>query len=242
MLSLRRDRAWKVSRETGRRHQARTGNGLARAAAVRRFWTMLAHYRGQIWNASELARSMGLSDKTVRGYLDLLTGTFMVRQLQPWYENLAKRQIKSPKVYFRDPGLLHSFLELPDRRALYAHPRVGASFEGFVIEQLLHIFGPQGTFFWATHGEAELDLLLLRGTRRYGIEIKLSEAPAPTRSIHTAIEDLGLDHVWIVYPGEHVIRMDDRITGWPVRDVAALADQVLQPAGRRARSTPRSAS
>ena len=206
------------------------------AAAVRRFWTMLAHYHGQVWNASELARSMGLSDKTVRGYLDLLTGTFMVRQLQPWYENLAKRQVKSPKVYFRDSGLLHRFLELADRRALLAHPRVGASFEGFVIEQLLQVFGTQGAFFWAAHGGAELDLLLVRGARRYGIEIKLSEAPTPTRSMHTAIEDLRLDHVWIVYPGAHVIPMDDKITGWPVHDMVALADRVVQPARRGGRS------
>lgn len=206
------------------------------SVSMRRFWTMLAHYHGQVWNASELARSMGLSDKTVRGYLDLLTGTFMVRQLQPWHENLAKRQVKSPKVYLRDTGLLHRFLELPDRRALTAHPRVGASFEGFALEQLLHVLGPRGTFFWSAHGGAELDLLLVRGTHRYGFEVKLNEAPAPTRSVHTAIEDLRLEHVWIVYPGGHVIQMDEKITGWPVRDVAALADQVGRPAGRRARS------
>jgi predicted AAA+ superfamily ATPase len=204
-------------------------------AAMRRFWTMLAHYHGQVWNASELARSMGLSDKTVRGYLDLLTGTFMMRQLQPWHENLAKRQVKSPKVYLRDSGLLHCFLDLPDRRALSGHPRLGASFEGFAIEQLLHVLDPRSAYFWSTHGGPELDLLVVRGTRRYGIEVKLNEAPAPTRSIRTAVEDLGLAHVWIVYPGDNVIPIDERITAWPVRDVIALAAEVDRPAGRRLR-------
>jgi len=208
-------------------------------AAMRRFWTMLAHYHGQIWNASELARSMGLSDKTVRGYLDLLTGTFMVRQLQPWHENLAKRQVKSPKVYLRDTGLLHYFLDLADRRALLGHPRLGASFEGFAIEQLLCVLDPHSVYFWSTHGGAELDLLVVSGARRYGIEVKLSEAPAPGRSIHAAVEDLGLEHVWIVYPGAHVVQIDERITAWPIRDVIALAAEVAPPATRRPRPPAR---
>jgi predicted AAA+ superfamily ATPase len=156
------------------------------APAMRRFWTMLAHYHGQTWNGSEIARSMGLSDKTVRSYLDILTGTFMVRQLQPWHENLGKRQVKAPKIYLQDSGLLHSLLDITDRRTLLAHPRVGASFEGFAIEQILRAVSPSQAFFWGTYGGGELDLLLLTGGRKHGVEIKLSEAPTATRPMHTA--------------------------------------------------------
>ncbi|HQK89469.1 MAG TPA: ATP-binding protein, partial [Acidobacteriota bacterium] len=136
--------------------------------AMRRFWTMLAHYHGQLWNASELARSMGLSDKTVRSYLDILAGTFMIRQLLPWHANLAKRQVKAPKVYFRDSGLLHALLTIPDRHALLGHPKLGASWEGFALEQVLRAVPGAAAFFWATHAGAELDLLLMHGGRRFG--------------------------------------------------------------------------
>jgi predicted AAA+ superfamily ATPase len=193
-------------------------------AAMRRFWTMLAHYHGQTWNASAIAGSMGLSDKTVRSYLDILTGTFMVRQLQPWHENVAKRQVKAPKVYLRDTGLLHSLLEIDDRRHLLANPRAGASFEGFVIEQVLSAVAPPQAFFWATHSGAELDLLFTREGRRYGVEVKFSEAPSITRSMRTAIEDLSLDHLYVVYPGQHRYPVDERITVWPLAEVDRLPE------------------
>ena len=203
------------------------------AAAMRRFWTMLAHYHGQTWNASELARSMGLSDKTVRTYLDILTGTFMVRQLQPWHQNIGKRQVKSPKVYLRDSGLLHGLLEVPDRRALLGHPRAGASFEGFALEQLLHTVSPPSAFFWGSHGGAELDLFFVLDGRRHGVEFKLDEAPAPTRSMWTAIEDLSLDHLWVVYPGGHAYEVREDVTVWPIQDVGKLPDALRSVRRRR---------
>jgi uncharacterized protein len=207
------------------------------AAAMRRFWTMLAHYHGQTWNSSELARAMGLSDKTVRGYLDILTGTFMVRQLQPWHASLQKRQVKSPKIYLRDSGLLHSLLGIPDRHALVGHPRVGASWEGFALEQVLQAVRPPEAYFWATHGDAELDVLVTLKGRRHGVELKFTEAPRPTRSMRISLEDLELDHLWIVHAGMHAYEIDDRITAWPLRDVAGLVARM----GRRRSAAGRSA-
>lgn len=211
------------------------------AVAMRRFWTMLAHYHGQTWNASAIASSMGLSDKTVRSYLDILTGTFMVRQLQPWHDNLGKRQVKAPKVYLRDSGLLHGLLEIPDRRALLGSPRAGASFEGFAIEQVLRAVSPQQACFWAAHGGGEIDLVFASGGRRHGIEVKLSEAPSPTRSMRTALEDLSLDALWIIYPGQHSYPVDAKITVWPLRDVAALPDAMTRVRTRARSSTSSSA-
>jgi predicted AAA+ superfamily ATPase len=172
------------------------------AAAMRRFWTMLAHSHGQLWNASELARSMGLSDKTVRTYLDELSQTFMVRQLQPWFENVGKRQIKSPKIYLRDSGLLHHLLGIETPHQLHAHPKVGSSWEGFALEQVLRLTRSQQAFFWATQGGAELDLLLLRDGRRFGFEFKYSERPQVSRSMRVAIDDLRLDALTVVCPGD----------------------------------------
>ena len=189
------------------------------ATSMRRFWTMLAHYHGQTWNASELGRAMGLSDKTVRGYLDLLTGTYMVHQLQPWFENLGKRQVKSPKVYFRDSGLLHHLLDIPDRHRLLGHPKVGASWEGFAIEQILRAYGQPQPYFWSAHGGAELDLLFLHEGRRLGFEVKFNEAPKVTASMRKAKEALGLEHLWVVYPGAHRIPMDQGITALPLNAV-----------------------
>lgn len=196
------------------------------AAAMRRFWTMLAHYHGQTWNASSIGASMGLSDKTVRSYLDILTGTFMVRQLQPWHENLSKRQVKSPKVYFRDSGLLHRLLELDSRASLLAHPRAGASFEGFVVEQVLRAVRPTQAWFWASHGEAELDLFFIHKGKRLGVEVKFSEAPTVSRSMRIASKDLALDHLFVVYPGEHRYAVDKGITMWPARDIPDLRRRV----------------
>ena len=205
------------------------------ATAMRRFWTMLAHCHGQTWNGSAVGAAMGLSDKTVRSYLDILTGTFMVRQIQPWHVNVGKRQVKAPKVYLRDPGLLHSLLEVGDRRALLANPRAGASFEGFAIEQVLGAVAPPQAFFWATHGGAEVDLLFTRGGRRHGVEVKFSEAPRVTRSMRTALEDLSLDHLWVVYPGRHAYPADERITCWPLADVPRLPEALDAPKRRSRR-------
>ena len=205
------------------------------AAAMRRFWTMLAHSHGQTWNSTELARSMGLSDKTVRSYLGILTGTFMVRQLQPWHENLAKRQVKAPKIYLRDSGLLHALLDLPDRRALLGSPRVGASWEGFALEQILAAVGPSQAYFWATYGRAELDLLFVVNGRKFGVEVKFAEAPEITRSMRIALDDLSLEHLWVVHPGRHRYQPDERITMCPIADVAILAEDV----GHRSRSRRR---
>lgn len=195
-------------------------------AALRRFWTMLAHYHGQVWNASELARSMGLSDKTVRTYLDILTGTFVVRQLQPWHENIGKRQVKAPKIYLHDSGLLHGLLGLPDWHSLMGYPRLGASWEGFVLEQVLRIVAPTDAYFWATHSGAEIDLLFIYHGRRYGVEVKFSEAPKIGRSQHTAVDNLNLDYLWVVYPGQQAYPVDDKITVWPLKKLAGLPDQM----------------
>lgn len=195
-------------------------------AAMRRFWTMLAHYHGQTWNASELGRSLDLSDKTVRSYLDILTGTFMIRQLQPWYENIGKRQVKAPKIYLRDSGILHALLNLPDFQTLHGYARVGASWEGFAIEQVLQTVQPAQVFFWATHSGAEVDLLFIFHGRRYGIECKFSEAPKITKSMHQALQSLKLAHLWIIYPGEHRYPLSEEISAWPLKDIASLPKQL----------------
>lgn len=171
------------------------------ATALRRFWTMLAHYHGQTWNGAELARAMGVTGNTVRRYLDLLTDALMLRQLQPWHTNLKKRQVKSPKVYVRDSGLLHALLGIEGERDLFAHPKVGASWEGYAIEQVLSTEPHDAAYFWATHQGAEIDLLLRRGDQWFGVECKRADAPRLTPSIRTAFADLGLARVAILYPG-----------------------------------------
>lgn len=191
------------------------------AETLRRFWSMVAHYHGRLWNAAEFAAAIGANRVTVRGYLDILSGAYMVRVLPPWHENLKKRQVKAPKVYVRDSGLLHSLLELGSTHALIGHPAVGASFEGFVIEQLVSILGLRNAFFWATHGGAELDLLITAGGRRYGFECKMSDAPSVTRSMRVAIEDLGLERLWVVYPGDQEYALDDVISVLPVAAIGA---------------------
>ena len=171
------------------------------SVSLRRFWNMLAHYHGQIWNAAELARSLGVNESTTRRYLDLLAGVFMVRQVQPWFENIGKRQIKSPKIYIRDSGLLHSLLGIGSARELEHHPKVGASWEGYAIEEVLRSLRPDETYFWATHGGAELDLLLFIKGRRIGVEFKRADAPVVTASMRTAMGSLGLHQLFVVYPG-----------------------------------------
>ena len=173
----------------------------AAPAAMRRFWTMLAHYHGQLWNAADPARSLGVNESTVRRHLDWLTQTYMVRQLQPWHENLGKRQVKAPKIYFRDTGLLHVLMGIRDTRGLLTHPKSGASWEGFVLEQVLRVARPDEAYFWATHAGAELDLLMLKHGRRVGVEIKRADAPALTPSMRIAMQDLALDRLHVIYPG-----------------------------------------
>lgn len=186
------------------------------ATTMRRFWTMLAHFHGQIWNGAELARALGVSQPTVRRYLDALTDALVITQLQPWFANISKRQVRSPKVYVRDTGLLHRLLGIPDRAGLLGHPKVGASWEGFVIDQLLR-FDLDGVWFWGTQAGAELDLYLEAGGERIGVEIKRTDRPVMTPSIRNAVADLHLDRVLVVHAGEkcfplaeHVVAMDAR--------------------------------
>jgi hypothetical protein len=192
------------------------------AATLERFWSMLAHYHGQTWNAAELGRAMSASPGAVNHYRDLLAGTFMLRALSPWHENIGKRQVKSPKVYLRDSGLLHHFLGIATMRELRAHPCYGASWEGFAIEQTLIRFGERDAYFWSTQRGAELDLLLLRKGRRWGFEFKCADAPVTTRSMHVAAEDLRLGHLWVIHPGRDRYPLADRITALPLRELPGL--------------------
>jgi uncharacterized protein len=190
------------------------GLGIRLASdTLHRFWTMLAHYHAQVWNASELGRAFGVADTTVRGYLDILASAFMVRLLLPWSENLGKRQVKAPKVYLRDTGLLHALLGIRATDDLERHPKVGASWEGFMLSEVIQRLGaePRECYFWATHGGAELDLLVMRGRRRLGFEFKRTAAPALTRSMHVALADLGLERLDVLHAGEHTFPLAPQI-------------------------------
>ncbi len=196
-------------------------------AALGRFWRMLAHYHGQTWNAAELARSMDVSVTAVNHYRDLLAGTFMIRVLPPWFENLGKRIVKSPKVFLRDSGILHFLLGLEDRRDLPLHPRYGASWEGFALEQTLLAHGERDAFFYATQRGAELDLLLLRHGRRWGFAFKCTDAPRTTKSMHVVTKDLSLEHLWVLYPGDQEYPLADAMTALPLKNIHTLQ---LRPA------------
>ena len=191
------------------------------AETLRRFWYMLCHYHGQIWNASEVARSISVTEKTARHYLDILVGTYVMRTLPPWYENIGKRQVKSPKVYVRDSGLLHALLGIETPADLRAHPKYGASWEGFSLEQVLMLLGDQHAFFWGTHRGAELDLLIIHHGRRYGFEFKCQDAPTMTRSLHVALEDLRLEKAFVIYPGERQYLVHDKVRVVPLQDFIA---------------------
>ena len=193
------------------------------AETLRRFWTMMAHFHGQVWNAAVLARSLGSSEHTARRYLDILSGAFMARVLPPWFENIGKRQVRSPKVYLRDTGMLHALLGLTSMDQLQGHPKLGASFEGFAIEQAIGMLETRDAYFWATHGGAELDLLVMVGGKRYGFEVKYQDAPGTTRSMRVAMEDLRLEHLWVVYPGREAYELDQMISVVPVHALARLA-------------------
>lgn len=192
------------------------------ATTLDRFWTMLAHYHGQTWNAAELARSLSVGPGAANHYRDLLAGTFMLRVLQPWHENLAKRQVKAPKVYLRDSGLAHHLLGITTMGQLRAHPRYGASWEGFALEQVLTRFGERGAWFWRTQRGAELNLLLLRQGQRWGFEFKCSDAPSTSRGMHIAMQDLSLRHLWVVYPGKDRYGLAARITALPLAELPGL--------------------
>jgi predicted AAA+ superfamily ATPase len=195
------------------------------AATLARFWQMLAHVHGGILNWSELGRSMGVTDMTVRHYLDLLAQTFLVRVLKPWHANIGKRQVKSPKVYLRDSGVLHSLLDIDSARGLSGHPKAGPSWEGFCIEQLITGLrvDPGQCFFWATHQGAELDLLVVRGTRRTGYELKLSSAPMLTPSMRIAMHDLELEELVVVHRGVETFPLAPRIRAVPASSLAEVS-------------------
>ena len=188
------------------------------APMMRRFWMMLAHYHGQIWKASEFARSLGVSEPTVKSWLDILTGAYMVRQIQPWFENLQKRQVKAPKIFIRDSGLLHALLSLPDHE-IQTNPKLGASWEGFTIEQIINRLKSRDYYYWRTHAGLELDLMVLKNGKRLGFEIKYSETPKVTRSMHQIIDDLKLDQFYIVYQGKHRLALEEKIQLLPVNGI-----------------------
>jgi hypothetical protein len=190
------------------------------AIALQRFWTMAAHYHGQVWNAAEPARALGVSESTVRRHLDLLTDAFMIRQLQPYHVNLSKRQVKSPKIYIRDTGLLHHLTGIDGLKTLLTHPKLGASWEGFVIEQLLRTQPHDEAFFWATHQGAEIDLVLRRGSDLFGIECKRTDQPRLTPSIKSALADLGLKRVIVIYPGVQRFPLATRVEAVPLQAIA----------------------
>jgi hypothetical protein len=188
------------------------GMGVS-AVAMRRFWTMLAHYHGQIWNASEFARSFGVADTTVRGYLDRLTSALVVRQLLPWHENISKRQVRAPKVYVADSGLLHALLNLRTEADLDAHPKVGASWEGFALDQVIRHSRADRTecYFWATHAGAELDLLMVRGNLRLGFEFKRTSSPRVTPAMRHSVMDLGLNRIDVIHAGDQTFPLSERV-------------------------------
>jgi len=192
------------------------------AIALQRFWTMLAHYHGQTWNAAEPARALGVNESTTRRHLDLLTDAFMVRQLQPFHANLRKRQVKAPKIYLRDSGLLHQLLGIDSLKALLSHPKAGASWEGFVIEQVLLTEPHDEAFFWATHQGAEIDLILRRGNALFGVECKRTDTPRLTPSIRTALADLGLKRVIVLYPGAKRFPIAERVDAVPLQTLAGV--------------------
>jgi predicted AAA+ superfamily ATPase len=190
------------------------------AVTLLRFWNMLAHYHGQIWKASEPARSLGVSEPTVRKYLDILTGVFMIRQIQPWHANISKRQVKAPKIYFRDSGLLHQLLGIKTEKELLNHPKCGASWEGYVIEEVIKAVEPDEVFFWATHGGAEIDLILHKDGRRVGVECKRADAPRLTPSIRLALDELKLEKVAVLYPGERRYSLAESVRAVPWKGIA----------------------
>jgi hypothetical protein len=186
---------------------------------LHKFWIMLAHSHGKIWNASPFASSLGLTHPTVKKYLDILTGLYMVRQLQPWYANIKKRQVKSPKIYIRDTGLLHALIGINTEQELPRHPVCGASWEGFVIEEIIRCVEPHDVYYWATHQGAEIDLVFFKGGRMYGVEIKRQDAPTMTKSIQTALECLDIDRIAVIYPGKRRYSVHKKVDVVPFDEI-----------------------
>ncbi|MBA3072295.1 MAG: ATP-binding protein [Anaerolineae bacterium] len=198
------------------------------ATSLFRFWSHLAHYHGQIWNAAEASRALDVSQSTARRYVDLLQDLFMVRQLQPWYENLGKRQVKSPKIYLRDSGLLHYLLGIRTVQELTLHPRSGASWEGYAIEESIKAFEPDEVYFWATHSGAELDLLLIKDGKRIGVEYKRMDSPRATPSMYTSLDNLNLSQILVIYPGPHPYQIAEKIKAIPIKTLAENVPSLLE--------------
>jgi predicted AAA+ superfamily ATPase len=190
---------------------------------MRRLWMMLAHNHGNILNSSELGVALSITHHTVRNYIDILAGTFMIRLLQPWFENIGKRQIKSPKVYLRDSGLFHALLGIQSHEQLTTYPRLGASWEGFALEEIIKKYDaqPEECFFWATQGGAELDLLIVKNGKLLGFEIKYTDAPKTTKSMMVALEDLKLDHLYVVHPQPGSFPLAEKISALGIEELAA---------------------
>lgn len=191
------------------------------ARTLRRFWNMLAHYHGQVLNYAELGRSFGISDMTVRKYIDILEGTFMVRLLQPWHVNIGKRVVKSPKVYLRDSGIFHSLMNIDSPEQLYSHPKLGASWEGFALECVCRAVNkPEGElYFWRIHSGSELDLFWQQGGKNWGVEFKYATAPGLSRSMNIVSKDLQIEHLWVIYPGDKTYPLSEKITALPLREI-----------------------
>lgn len=191
--------------------------GIAIAArTLRRFWIMLSHYHGQILNHSELARSFGISDKTVRHYIDILEGTFMIRVMQPWFTNPSKRLVKSPKLYLRDSGIFHALQSIGDNEQLLTHNKLGASWEGYIVEEISKIIATDSMYFYRTHNGSEVDLFWQSGGRNWGVEVKYGDSPGMSRSLANAAHDLELEHLWIVYPGRQEYPVTEKATVIPL--------------------------
>jgi uncharacterized protein len=186
--------------------------------ALRRLWTMLAHYHANICNTTELSRALGEAHTTVKRHIELLVGALVVRQISPWHENLSKRQVKAPKLYVRDSGLLHALLDVPSFRDLDGNPKVGASWEGFAVEEIVRLAGERNVYFWNTYSGAELDLLVMRSGKRYGVEMKYKDAPSITKSMRVAMQDLGLDRLFVLYPGDKTYDLDKDIVALPLAE------------------------
>jgi len=195
--------------------------------ALRRFWTMLAHLHGGKLNGAELGRALSVDNKTATRYVGLLSAAFLIRRLPPWFENAGKRTVKSPKIYLRDSGLLHALLGLRDGSEVLSHPRFGASWEGFALEQIIgFLHAERDSYFWGTHAGAELDLLVVRGGKKYGFEIKYTDAPRTTKAMHVAIADLGLERLFAIYPGARRYELGERMTAMPISELALVAGRL----------------
>jgi predicted AAA+ superfamily ATPase len=207
-----------------RKHFPQLGINIP-AKSLGRFWKMLAHYHGQVFNASEIGRSLGVSDHTAQRYLDLLSGTFMVRQLRPWYSNTKKRIVKRPKIYFRDSGILHALFALENKNDVLLHPKLGSSWEGFALEEAVKLaqLREDEVFFWSVHAAAEIDLVFQKKGRLYGIEVKYAQAPNITQSMRSAMAELSLSHLWIIYPGRESYPLDRHVTVISMADLNKIA-------------------